>query len=326
MSKRGKVSKSKRKGLTTAQKRRGRIVSAIGRWNKKREKGSRLDRKQFWEVYREINEAFPNTTEAVKAVRQGRFALSGKSVKGKAGAKGPKRPIRNIGNTPDLLKVDFEWFMMREFLDDVNESSKKVKTTGKIVDWKKLGGYFLDSDVLIFKTSDVAGEDFVFLWKDLYPAYFALKGDTLLAQQIAPFTDKPLSLNFSKFSPQPVLKWSPKKSVIGQGVFVFDFALSGIKGKITGYKGKLREDEDDKPLPIEKPSEEIRKKNEERKQAKQEQEEKVDALEKENKALRERLEKLEKKEKEREAREERDRAKDRRAGKGRRKRTRKKRR
>ena len=108
MSKRGKVSKSKRKGLTTAQKRRGRIVSAIGRWNKKREKGSRLDRKQFWEVYREINEAFPNTTEAVKAVRQGRFALSGKSVKGKAGAKGPKRPIRNIGNTPWTWRVK-EW-------------------------------------------------------------------------------------------------------------------------------------------------------------------------------------------------------------------------
>ena len=108
MSKRGKVSKSKRKGLTTAQKRRGRIVSAIGRWNKKREKGSRLDRKQFWEVYREINEAFPNTTEAVKAVRQGRFALSGKSVKGKAGAKGPKRPARNIGNTPWTWRVK-EW-------------------------------------------------------------------------------------------------------------------------------------------------------------------------------------------------------------------------
>ena len=47
--------------------------------------------------------------QAVKAVRQGRFALSGKSVKGKAGAKGPQRPVRNKENT------DWTW-SVREWL------------------------------------------------------------------------------------------------------------------------------------------------------------------------------------------------------------------
>ena len=108
MSKQGKVSKSKRKGLTASQKRRGRIVSAIGRWNKKRGKGSRLNRKEFWEVYREVSAKYPNTTEAVKAIRQGKFSMSGKSVKGKAGGRGPKRPTRTKENTPWTWRVK-EW-------------------------------------------------------------------------------------------------------------------------------------------------------------------------------------------------------------------------
>lgn len=98
MAKRGKVSKIKKKGQTTAQKRRGRIVSAIGRYNKKRERSSRLTRGEFWEVYREVSAGYSNTTEAVKAIRQGKFSLSGKSVKGQA-KKGAKRPTRNKENT-----------------------------------------------------------------------------------------------------------------------------------------------------------------------------------------------------------------------------------
>ena len=99
MAKRGKVSKIKRKGLTTAQKRRGRIVSAIGRNNKKRDKSSKLSRGEFWDVYREINAGYSNTTEAVKAIRQGKFSVSGKSVKSK-GKKGTKKiPARNKENT-----------------------------------------------------------------------------------------------------------------------------------------------------------------------------------------------------------------------------------
>ena len=99
MAKRGKVSKIKRKGLTMAQKRRGRLVSAIGRNNKKRDKSSKLSRGEFWDVYREINAGYSNTTEAVKAIRQGKFSISGKSVKskGKKGAK--KKPARNKENT-----------------------------------------------------------------------------------------------------------------------------------------------------------------------------------------------------------------------------------
>ena len=99
MAKRGNVSKIKRKGLTTAQKRRGRIVSAIGRNNKKRDKSSKLSRGEFWDVYREINAGYSNTTEAVKAIRQGKFSVSGKSVKSK-GKKGTKKiPARNKENS-----------------------------------------------------------------------------------------------------------------------------------------------------------------------------------------------------------------------------------
>ena len=98
MVKRGKVSKIKRKGLTKAQKRRGRLVSAIGRYNKKRDKSSKLSRGEFWDVYREINAGYSNTTEAVKAIRQGKFSLSGKSVKSQA-KKGAKKPTRNKENT-----------------------------------------------------------------------------------------------------------------------------------------------------------------------------------------------------------------------------------
>ena len=97
MSKRGKVSSVKRKRLTEAQKRRKRIVGAISRWNRKQGKGKRLNRKAFWETYREVSSNYGNTTEAVRAIRQGRFSLSGLSVKGRAsgtGGKKGKRPRR----------------------------------------------------------------------------------------------------------------------------------------------------------------------------------------------------------------------------------------
>tara|TARA_X000001036_G_C20569684_1_gene762093 strand:- start:201 stop:1142 length:942 start_codon:yes stop_codon:yes gene_type:complete len=308
MSKQGKVSKSKRKGLTTSQKRRGRIVSAIGRWNKKRGKGSRLNRKEFWEVYREVSAKYPNTTEAVKAIRQGKFSMSGKSVKGKAGGRGPKRPTRTKENTPNDMFDEFEWFFMREHFEAVDRGSAKLRN-GKVVDWAKLGGYFEDKDVIIFKMSDVAGDDFTFMWPDLYAAYFALRGDTKMAQDIAPYSDKPMATNFSKFSPQPQLLMNVKESVIEEGVFVFDFGLTGTSGKLSGLK-KTKETDEVTPLDTEKPSEELQEKREERKKEADTKDKKIEQLEK-------KVAELEKREKAREA-------KDRRAGKSRRKRTRKK--
>ncbi len=317
MSKRGKVSKGKRKGLTTAQKRRNRIVGAIGRWNKKREKSSKLSRKEFWEVYREVSAGYPNTTEAVKAIRQGKFSLSGKSVKGKAGAKGPKRPTRTKENTPNDMFDVFEWFMMREHFEAVDRGSTKLRN-GKVVDWAKLGGYFEDTDVFIFKLSDVSGEDFVFTWPTMDSAYFALRGDTLIAQEMAPMSDKPMSTSFTEFSPQPQLVMNIKESVFSEGVFVFDFGLTGTKGKLSGLAKSKVQEEDVPTLEVEKPSEELQEKREERKKEEDAKDKKIEALE-------QKVAELEKREKEREAKEARERAKDRRAGKRRRKRTRKKR-
>ena len=122
MAKRGKVSKIKRKGLTMAQKRRGRLVSAIGRNNKKRDKSSKLSRGEFWDVYREINTGYSNTTEAVKAIRQGKFSVSGKSVKSKAQKGGKKIPARNKENTVSWQQV---------FLMIVGARSYQAKMWGK---------------------------------------------------------------------------------------------------------------------------------------------------------------------------------------------------
>ena len=294
MAKRGKVSKIKRKGLTTAQKRRGRIVSAIGRNNKKRDKSSKLSRGEFWDVYREINAGYSNTTEAVKAIRQGKFSVSGKSVKSK-GKKGTKKiPARNKENTPNDMFDAFEWFFMREHFEAVNKGSAKLRN-GKIVDWGKLGGYFVDTDVFIFKMSDVAGDDFVFLWTNLYAAYFALRGDTKMAQDIAPFSDKPMATNFSKFSPQPQLLLNIKETVFSEGVFVFDFALSGTSGRLTGLK-KSKETAEVTPIDVDKPSEELIEKREERKKEEDKKDEKIAELEK-------KIAELEKKERKREEKE-----------------------
>jgi hypothetical protein len=289
MAKRGKVSKSKRKGLTTAQKRRGRIVSAIGRYNKKREKSSRLTRGEFWEVYREVSAGYSNTTEAVKAIRQGKFSLSGKSVKSQA----KKRPTRIKENTPSDMFDAFEWFFMREHFESVDRGSAKLRN-GKVVDWGKLGGYFEDTDVFIFKMSDVAGDDFVFMWTNLYAAYFALRGDTKMAQDIAPFSDKPMATNFSKFSPQPQLILNVKESVFSEGVFVFDFALSGTSGRLTGLK-KSKETAEVTPIDVEKPSEELIEKREERKKEEDKKDKKIAELEKKIAELEEKERKREKK-------------------------------
>ena len=294
MAKRGKTSNSKRKGQTTAQKRRGRLVSAIGRFNKKRDKSSRLTRGEFWEVYREINGGHPNTTEAVKAIRLGKFGLSGKIVKGK-GQKGRKgRPIRSKENTPSDMFDAFEWFFMREQFEAVDKGSAKLRN-GKVVDWAKLGMYFEDTDVFIFKMSDVAGDDFVFLWQNLYAAYFALRGDTKMAQDIAPFSDKPMATNFSKFSPQPQLLLNIKETVFSEGVFVFDFALSGTSGRLTGLK-KSKVTEDVSPIEVEKQSEVLKEKREERKKEEDKKDKKIEELEK-------KIAELEKKEKKREEKE-----------------------
>jgi hypothetical protein len=126
MAKRGKVSKIKRKGLTMAQKRRGRIVSAIGRNNKKRDKSSKLSRGEFWDVYREINAGYSNTTEAVRAIRQGKFSVSGKSVKSK-GKKGTKKGTKKI---PERTKENtIPW--QQAFLMIVGTRAYHAKMWGK---------------------------------------------------------------------------------------------------------------------------------------------------------------------------------------------------
>ena len=315
MAKRGKVSKIKKKGQTTAQKRRGRIVSAIGRYNKKRERSSRLTRGEFWDVYREVSAGYSNTTEAVKAIRQGKFSLSGKSVKSQA-KKGAKRPTRNKENTPSDMFDAFEWFFMREHFESVDKGSAKLRN-GKIVDWAKLGGYFLDTDVFIFKMSDIAGDDFVFIWTNLYNAYFALRGDTKMAQDIAPFSDKPMATNFSKFSPQPQLLINIKESVFSEGVFVFDFSLSGTSGRLTGLK-KSKETAEVTPIDVEKPSEELKGKREQRKKDEDKKDERIAELEK-------KIAELEKKDKKREQKEAKSRKVVKRSGKRTRKKGRKKR-
>ena len=257
MAKQGKVPRNKRKRLTEAQKRRNRVVKAIGRWNAKREKGSRLDRKGFWATYREVTAQYANTTEAVKAVRQGRFALSGKSVKGKAGAKGkaPKRPVRSRGNAPSTLRDVICWWDLETSLRQSDNES--VLTRRGVVDWGKLGGFFEDDDLIILKFSDYGPNvpDYAFEWKDVTGIVTKLQGDTALAQAVSQYTSKGGQTSLSKIgSPQACFALNEDETLFSEGVFFFDLdAEAGSKG---GAGGGARFEED-VPIPQSKIEEQV---------------------------------------------------------------------
>jgi len=306
MAKKGSGTTKGRKGLTTAQKRRSRIVSAIGRYNKKQDKGARLSRSEFWKVYREVNEGYPNTTEAVKAVRLGKFSLSGKGTAPKSKKRKGVRPQRGWENAPTGIYGSFYWYDIdkaddRGVLIPIQNASVKL-VTGQVVDWGKVGGFFEDDDVIILRISGYCPSvpDFVFLYKDvvgIYPIYRAKVANSAAYERCE-------EVNNQIDSTPPVFSINQKQSIPSMGIWVFD--LGG------GF-----DDDVEVEMPIEV-APEVQDELEEAKKEAEEQRKKAEELQK-------RLDRLEKKEKEREAKEARDKAKARRAGKGRRKRTRKKR-
>jgi len=322
MAKQGSGTKRGAKKPTTAQKRRSRVVSAIGRWNGKRDKGSRLNRKEFWEVYREITGKYPNTTEAVKAVRLGKFALSGKSKKGKAGAKGakaPKRPIRTWENGPTGLSGEFFWYDVDDQKEGVilavNDASVRLRS-GKVIDWGKLGGFFEDDDVIILKFSDHSplAPDYVFQFKDIVGIYQKIRADVALNNAYSKDSNnKNPNYGLAGFSPPPQFTINKNESVPSMGIWVFD--MDG--GQATTMPSGM-DAGDDTPPEEQGVTPSVQKQIDDAKKEAEKQRKKAEDLQA-------RLDRLEKREKEREAKEARERAKDRRAGKRRRKRTRKKR-
>lgn len=223
--------KGKRKP-TIAQKRRSRIVKAIGRWNGKRETGSRLNRKEFWEVYRDIAKKYPNTTKAVKAVREGRFALAlgraPKSVKRKTAK--IIRPRRTPFNEPTALSDVYCWYDIDDSFEGLEarvQNASVIDTkTKKKVDWGKLGGYFKDDDLIILRFSLYCkhAKDFVFEWRDRASVYPAIRSDGDLIKAFQKCFPSQNINSLSHLSPQPCFRINEAETAYEAGLFVFDFA------------------------------------------------------------------------------------------------------